>query len=203
MITNNNFNLIIYQFEYDITHMHVYTIKWLELLNIILNNLTHNGCAIIKFHTLFHKPIVDMLFIMSNLFEKTYIIKPTTSDVFSFEKYLVLKNFNNKQNMKINMCDLQKINSSTNSEIIYNIVKNEIPYFFMTKINDLNVMLGKQQLEAFSELLAIVKHKNKEEKLEIIKKMNIQKCVNWCEKYNIPCNKFSLKVNVFSQIHDN
>jgi hypothetical protein len=73
----------------------------------------------------------------------------------------------------------------------------------MTKINDLNVMLGKQQLEAFSELLAIVKHKNKEEKLEIIKKMNIQKCVNWCEKYNIPCNKFSLKVNVFSQIHDN
>ena len=58
-------------------------------------------------------------------------------------------------------------------------------------------MLGKQQLEAFGELLAILKHKNKEEKLELLKKQNIQKCVNWCEKYNIPCNKFSLKINVF------
>ena len=33
--------------------------------------------------------------------------------------------------------------------------------------------------------------------LEILKKNNIQKCVNWCEKYKIPCNKFSEKINIF------
>ena len=39
--------------------------------------------------------------------------------------------------------------------------------------------------------------KNKEDKLETLKKNNIQKCVQWCEKYKIPCNKFSEKINIF------
>ena len=202
VITNNKFNLVMYEFEYDIINIDVYAMKWLEVLHIILNSVSYRGCAIIKFHTLFHKPIIDALFVMSNNFEKVYIIKPTTSDVFSFEKYIVLKNLNNKQNMEINLLDVQKNYLFKSSQFISNIIKNDIPYFFMTKINDLNVMLGKQQLEAFGELLAIVKHKNKEEKLELLKKINIQKCVNWCEKYNIPCNKFSLKVNVFLPMHN-
>jgi hypothetical protein len=31
----------------------------------------------------------------------------------------------------------------------------------------------------------------------LIKKTNIQKSVAWCEKYKIPCNKFSEKTNIF------
>jgi hypothetical protein len=27
--------------------------------------------------------------------------------------------------------------------------------------------------------------------------MNIQKCIHWCEKYNIPYNKFIEKSNIF------
>jgi hypothetical protein len=47
----------------------------------------------------------------------------------------------------------------------------------------------------------ILKNKNKEEKIEIIKKSNIQKSVAWCEKYKIPCNKFSEKTNIFLPIN--
>ena len=33
-----------------------------------------------------------------------------------------------------------------------------------------------------------------------MKKTNIQKSVNWCEKFKIPCNKFSDKINIFLPI---
>jgi hypothetical protein len=42
-----------------------------------------------------------------------------------------------------------------------------------------------------------MRHKNKEEKIDSIKKINIQKSIHWCEKNNIPHNKFIEKLNIF------
>ncbi|MCX8482441.1 MAG: hypothetical protein ORN50_02585, partial [Crocinitomicaceae bacterium] len=33
--------------------------------------------------------------------------------------------------------------------------------------------------------------------IDSLKKANIQKCIQWCEKYKIPCNKFTEKINIF------
>ena len=43
--------------------------------------------------------------------------------------------------------------------------------------------------------------KNREDKIETIKKTSIQKSVSWCEKYKIPHNKFSDKTNIFLPIN--
>ena len=39
--------------------------------------------------------------------------------------------------------------------------------------------------------------KNKNDKLETFKKNNITKCVQWCEKNNIPYNKTQNTTNIF------
>ena len=64
----------------------------------------------------------------------------------------------------------------------------------------MNIIIGQQQLEALNQVISIVKTKNKDEKIEILKKTNIQKSVNWCEKFKIPYNKFSDKINIFLPI---
>ena len=46
-------------------------------------------------------------------------------------------------------------------------------------------------------IMNIIKNKNRDEKLENIKKSNIQKCIQWCEKFKIPHNKFLEKGNIF------
>ena len=43
----------------------------------------------------------------------------------------------------------------------------------------------------------IFKNKNKDEKLETLKRNHIQKCVQWCEKNQLPHNKFTDKINIF------
>ena len=205
-ITTNEFyemshsmlNFIVYEIDYDLTNTNAntntYLLKWIVLLKIILNNLATNGDVIIKCHILHHKPIIDMMYILTNIFKKVYIMKPTVSNVFSFEKYIILKGFTSnyhQYNELKHAVNINYLNINIKTKTISSLVFNEIPYFFLTKMNEMNVLFGKQQLEALGDLLNILKHKNKEEKFELLKKINIYKCINWCDKYHIPCNRFS------------
>ena len=82
---------------------------------------------------------------------------------------------------------------------IINILDFDIPYYFKNKIDDLNIIIGQQQIDALDQIINLFKHKNND-KIENIKKSNIQKSVFWCEKYKIPCNKFTEKINIFLPI---
>ena len=83
------------------------------------------------------------------------------------------------------------------TQIISSLIKNNLPYYFLNKIEDLNIIIGHQQLEYIDQFINIIKNKNKTDKLEMYKKNNIQKCIQWCEKYKIPCNKLLNKTNIF------
>jgi hypothetical protein len=83
---------------------------------------------------------------------------------------------------------------------ITSIVEQEIPYYFTTKLNDLNIIIGQQQLDSLNLVINLLKNKNKDERTEVMKKASIQKSVSWCEKYKIPCNRFTEKTNIFLPI---
>jgi len=218
-IEKNKFNFVIYELN---THdnINLYVINLIELVIIIFNQLKENSIVILKINNLFHKPILEILYLLNSLFEKTFIIKPNTSDVTSFDKYVVL------QHLKITCNDFdlflnyntilselitKYINTDATTETsinddiykkshvnIQSIINIELPYYFLNKIDDINIIIGQQQLDALNQLINLLKSKNSEDKIETIKKSNIQKCVNWCEKFKIPCNKFSDKINIFS-----
>ena len=80
---------------------------------------------------------------------------------------------------------------------IHSLLLLEMPYYFINKIEESNVSIGFQQIEQIDQILNIIKNKNKEDKLENLKKNNIQKCIQWCEKFKIPHNKFVEKNNIF------
>ena len=46
-------------------------------------------------------------------------------------------------------------------------------------------------------ITTLLSSKNRSDKLESLSKVNINKCIQWCEKYRIPYNKFTDKVNIF------
>jgi hypothetical protein len=83
---------------------------------------------------------------------------------------------------------------------IVSIINRELPSYFINKVDDVNIIMGQQQLEALDQIISILKNKNIDDKIESIKKSNIQKSVSWCDKYKIPCNKFTEKTNIFLPI---
>jgi hypothetical protein len=199
-INNNKLDFIFYEIQ-DLDNTNNYTIELLKILNIVLNCQKHNGNCIIKIGNMFYKPIIDIIYIFSSLFEKVNIIKPNTSNINSFEKYLICTKFISdsekiqKYSIIINQIDL--FLSEFNNNNIFSIITNEIPVYFLNKIDDINIILGQQQLESIDQIINILKNKNKDEKIELLKKANIQKSISWCEKYKIPHNKFIDKPNIF------
>jgi hypothetical protein len=153
---------------------------------------------------------------LNSLFEKTLIVKPNTSDISSFDKYIILQKLRlnqyyfdlfNNYNIVLsdfiknynNSLDINNYDSISNNLNIQTIIKPELPMYFLNKIDDINIIIGQQQLESVNQIINMLKSKNIEDRIEIMKKNNIQKSVNWCEKFKIPCNKFSDKINIFFQ----
>ena len=201
-IENNKFDF--FYFETDITNSNSYIISLIQYVMIILKNQTYDGSCIIKIDNLFYKPVIDILYFLSSLYDKVYVLKPNSSNVTTFDKYIICKNFqcneNNTSYLKINYCNLLLFLKNMENKYINSIFNFDIPYYFTVKIEEINIIIGQQQIESLDLIINILKNKNYEDKIETIKKLNIQKSVSWCEKYKIPCNKFSEKTNIFLPI---
>jgi hypothetical protein len=171
---------------------------------IILRNQMYNGSSIIKIDNIFHKPVVDILYILSSLYEKVYVLKPNTSNITTFDKYIICKNFQYDESkarfLKLNYFRLLIFLKKLENRHIESVLDFDIPYYFTMKLEDMNIIIGQQQIDSLDLIINILKNKNRDEKIETIKKSNIQKSVSWCEKYKIPFNKFSEKINIFLPI---
>ena len=50
----------------------------------------------------------------------------------------------------------------------------------------MNAMVSFQQIENITSTLSIITNHRNAEKLEQYKRANVNKCIAWCEKYDIP-----------------
>ena len=196
------FDYIFFEIDRDnALKVNSYVVNLLRILMIIFKNQANDGVCIIKIDTLFHKPVIDILYIMSAFYEKMCIIKPNTSNVTTFEKYIVCRKFildeKKIEACKDNYNNICAFLKQYNGGNISSLINDEIPSYFLNKVNDINIIIGQQQLESLDQIINTLNNKNKHDKIELLKKAGIQKSVNWCEKYDIPCNKFSDKTNIF------
>ena len=203
-IDNDSLKEIKVDFIFYETNLDNYIYSCVQALIIVLKNQKKNANCIIKINHTFDKPIIDILYHLTSLYEKVYISKPSTNNITSFDKYIICKNFllDEKDNyyLRINYLNLIIFLKRLDNKNITEILDFQLPYYFKNKIDDLNNIIGQQQLDALDQIINIYKNKNKFDKIENIKKNNIQKSVSWCEKYKIPCNKFSDKINIFLPI---
>ena len=72
----------------------------------------------------------------------------------------------------------------------------DIPYIYINKLEDINAIIGQQQLENILSTFYLLDN-NKQDKLDTIRKNNIQKCIQWCTKYKLPYNKNIQQLNAF------
>jgi hypothetical protein len=171
--------------EKSLLRDYTFSISW------ILMKQKKGGCLIIKMHGIYEKYIVEYLFMLSSWYEKVYIFKPLVCEICSECKYVICLNFQCENEYESLGLFLE------NESELPQIIENGIPLFFQNRLEEINAILGYQQLEVYDQMINLSNNKNKIEKMETITRHHIQKCVQWCEKHNIECNKFSEKTNVF------
>lgn len=211
-------DLLIFEFkDEDYINTKQYIKNILLTFYIIVKYQANNGTCIIKFDNIFHKVIIDVILMLTGIYEKVYLIKPTISKITKGERYIICKDldfeimhkmniFNQlEEKLKDYLIDSYDIHNQTfnvNPNVnlnqnIHSFLRNDIPYYFLNKIEESNAVIGQQQLESYDQIINIFKNKNKEDKVESLKRNHIQKCIQWCEKNQIPHNKFTDKINIF------
>ena len=199
-------DLLIFEFkDEDYIDIKQYIKNVLLSFYIIVKYQSNNGTCIIKFDNIFYKVIIDVILMLTGIYEKVYLIKPTISKITKGERYIICNNFDVDMLNKMNMLDQleEKLkdflvdDTKFLNQNIHSLLSNDIPYYFLNKIEESNAVIGQQQLESYDQIINIFKNKNKEDKVESIKRNHIQKCIQWCEKNQIPHNKFTDKINIF------
>lgn len=185
-------------YELNKTTSEKYITSTVDTFKHILEFQGKGGISIIKLNSIVHKPILDIVFLLTSLYEKIYIIKPHSSNTCNGDRFIVAKNFIfSPENITYYLSEINFILTNKKEKYILSIIKKDLPYYFLSKIEESNIIIGHQQLETMEQVINLLKNKNKEDKMESLKKNNIQKCIQWCEKHKIPYNKFVDKVNIF------
>ena len=151
---------------------------------------------------IFEKSTVDIIYLLSCFYNKVIITKPYTSRGANSEKYIVCKNFKFKQVEHIitKFINIVKILENINFDeySIHSVVNIQIQKYWLNSICESNSILGQKQIDNIIATIKIIIHKErKQEKIHYLKSVNVQKCVNWCIKNNIPYNCNYKSSNIF------
>lgn len=150
------------------------------------------GSFVLKVFDVFMQQTIDMMALLSSMYQHVYITKPNTSRYANSEKYIVCKDFipssslhfypylyNSFHNLCINLNNKQMTVKSI-------FTPNKISCFFTSKLEEYNIIFGQQQIENIHTTLnLLLSEKYGGHTIHKIVKINIQKCVLWCIKHKI------------------
>ena len=160
------------------------------------------GHFILKIFDTFTKISLDLLYLLANSYDQVYFVKPSTSRPANSEKYVVCKGFHLsplQTEELVRKCYSMLANFQLNPTFqLKSLFNFNLPLLFNLKIEEYNAMLGQQQIENIAATLSLILN-NTAERLETMKKNNIQKCIIWCQKYNIPYHTLIVNNNIFKR----
>jgi len=142
-----------------------------------------NGVFIWKIGDCYTEIMLDIIYFVSSFYHKTYFLKPNIMDSSKSEKYLICKGFRSPPNYMDTVFSLSKLVSSCKDQYIHRILKLNIPYYFLYKLEEIHYIYGQAQLEQIHYLLLLLGHKYKPDKIQNITKTNALKCSEWLHKY--------------------
>lgn len=154
------------------------------------------GSAIIKFFDTFTAASLDLVYFLLLAYKEVYWVKPCTSRYANSERYAVCRGFrlNSVDGYVNKFCKM--LEHANSGKSITRLLKCDIPYLVLNKVEEYNAIFGQQQIESIANTLNLIEN-SKNDKLDAMKKANIGKCIAWCQKYKLPYNRTIQTANVF------
>lgn len=145
------------------------------------------GSFILKVFDCFMQHTLDILAILSSFYEKVYITKPQTSRYANSEKYIVCKGFLYPLSVEFESNLDKAFITMLSSEQLYirRFLNTPLSLNFLSRMEEYNAVFGQQQIENIYYTLSLIESRNKPDKIENLIKLNTQRCIHWCMKYNV------------------
>lgn len=165
------------------------------------------GCFVLKVFDIFMQHSVDIIALLSSLYDRVYITKPNTSRVANSEKYIVCKGYlpngNSYKIFPYLLKVLRRMLEMPEDRYVMRVLSNAAPlnHYFLNRVEESNVIIGQSQIEnIYLTLSYIIQDTQKsgrdvdgmdgeiKTKVHHLSKVNIQKCIQWCIQHNLTYN---------------
>lgn len=117
------------------------------------------GSFVLKIFDCFMKSTVELLALLSSVYDNVYITKPYTSRSANSEKYIVCKGFNHSSVQLypyLFFSFKEMLETKNTNRFINGFFNKPIPQFFLQKLEKYNIMLGEKQLENITKTLDLI-----------------------------------------------
>jgi 23S rRNA U2552 (ribose-2'-O)-methylase RlmE/FtsJ len=162
-----------------------------------------NGTFILKIFDIFYKASIDLLYLLNTFYTSVTICKPKTSRFANSEKYIVCTGFLYEDTSQYYESFFEILTSfkkggERENQFVLSFLKFEIPRFFIQEMEEMNIILGKKQLNTIHHTLQLIQER-RTDKVERLRKANIEKCTQWCSINMIPYSSNFKADNVFTK----
>tara|TARA_B100001175_G_C19512562_1_gene644872 strand:- start:4398 stop:5588 length:1191 start_codon:yes stop_codon:yes gene_type:complete len=148
-----------------------------------------DGTFILKIFDCFMNHTIDLLYLLSSFYKKTYIVKPKTSRYANSEKYIVCSGFLYTSNSEFYSYIHSCFQNMLKKDYEYcRFLSNDIPLYFIQKLEEYNSVFGQTQLKNINYTISLMSNKTKQDKINNLVRGNIQKCIQWCISNKISYN---------------
>ena len=148
---------------------------------LALNLQKEGGVFICKVFDIFLKETIKLLYILSISYEKIYLHKPKFSRLSNSEKYIICIGYKGYNKEIINKLFHSFHDKNVNIQVCETFLKE------LTIYNKLYIDIQIEQIKKGIEL--IYKFKNNKQLNINPTSLQINKAIEWCNKYNIQINK--------------
>jgi 23S rRNA U2552 (ribose-2'-O)-methylase RlmE/FtsJ len=158
------------------------------------------GSFVLKIFDIFYTPTVQLLYLLNLFYDNLSICKPKTSRFANSEKYVVCQGFkyDDTSSYYTKFYDMIKELYENPKQCISSIFRFSVPLAFIREVEELNCILGKKQLNTIHNTLMMIQEQ-RSDKIDRLRKMNIEKCAQWCLKNNVPCHNQFKPQNIFTK----
>jgi 23S rRNA U2552 (ribose-2'-O)-methylase RlmE/FtsJ len=146
------------------------------------------GSFVLKIFDTFSYCSIQLIYLLTYLYEDVCITKPLPSRPANSEKYIICNNFRMVSNLNVLLEQIFKNFSKIKTNKLTSIFNIPISNLFIDKIKEINSIYGQSQIENIISILNNIKDTTRYEKQEQLKKSYLGKCVKWCSKNNLPIN---------------
>lgn len=147
-----------------------------------------NGSFLLKIYDIQNLETIRLLYVLNQLYEHMYFIKPMTSRPANSEKYIVCTGFKGDSEFLSSLYDeFERKIRNCKTSFLENVI--DIPLWFFNEITCFNVHYISKQITSIYKTLLYIRT-NQDNKVCI--KEQLRKAIKWCNKYNIPISIGSL-----------
>jgi hypothetical protein len=168
---------------------------FIEEIIKIIDKQNKEGNLILRVFDTFTLPTIKLIYLVTSLYEESYIYKPLLSRPSDNEKYIICKNYKNKDDKKIinNLKEILKTIKS--NEYISDVFLDfQVPKDFLDVFKFTNIKLVNQQQIIINEIIKYIKDNNYfGDKYHEFRSKQIEATIEWLTNFFPPSNNLYLE----------